>query len=66
MTITNVIIKTPDRKMRLGCEGHHAWKRSVSCDLTLGEVSPAGGYGMRNAFVGSVELRFDFGPGESS
>ena len=49
--------------MWLGCEWRHARKqwavifgdfeKEVSWDLTLGRDSPAGGYGMRSAFVGS-------------
>ena len=65
MTITNVIIKTPERKwdwrvndVRSGSDG----MKSVSWDLTLGETSPAGGYGMLGAFIGSVSLDFDSGP----
>ena len=49
--------------MRRWCEWRHAqeamaWKfgdfeKDVSWDQTLGRASPAGGYGMRSAFVGS-------------
>ena len=62
MTIPNVIIKTPDRK-RTGvwmtsCPEVMArefgdFEKEVSWDPTLGRASPAGGYGMRSAFVGS-------------
>ena len=30
------------------------FEKNVSWDLTLGEASPAGGYGMRGAFIGPV------------
>ena len=49
--------------MGVGCEWRHARKRwaeifgdfekDVSWDPTLGQASPAGGYGMRSVFVGS-------------
>ena len=39
------------------------FEKDVSWDLTLGEASPAGGYGMRSAFVGSVSWDFNSGPG---
>ena len=39
------------------------FEKDVSWDLTLGEASPAGGYGMRSAFVGSVSWDFDSEPG---
>ena len=58
MTITNVIIKTPDRVWMTSCPEAMGWEfgdfeKDVSWDPTLGRASPAGGYGMRSAFVGS-------------
>ena len=58
--------------MRLGCGWRYARKREyddfekdVSWDFDSGPGNPAGGSGMRSAFVMS-ELKFYSGPGESS
>ena len=66
MTITNVIIKTPDRKLDWGVndvmpgsDGLRIWwflKKAVSWDLTLGRASPAGGGGLTVGDVGIVSI----------
>ena len=62
MTITNVIIKPQigngTAVWMTSCPEAMGWKfgnfeKDVSWDLILGEASPAGGYGIRSAFVGS-------------
>ena len=62
MTITKVMIKTPDRKWTgvgmTSCPEVMGWEfsdfeKDVSWDPTQGRASPAGGYRMCSTFVGS-------------
>ena len=56
----SVEILTQGRAAQLGATGC-AFVGSVSWDLTLGEASPDGSYGMRGAFVGSVSWDLTLG-----
>ena len=71
MTITNVMMKTPGGNetgvWMTSCPEAMGWEflviseKDVSWDLTLGEASPAGGYGMHVCW--DVSWEFDSGPG---
>ena len=71
MTITNVIIKTPDRKWDWGVNdvisGSNElgilviFEKAVNWDSDLGVASRVVVYGMRRAFVGSVSWESDSG-----